>query len=94
MKKLKPKSTICVHKKSDGYLTVKIDESGYKSEKVIGLNQSGMCLVNHEGVDYFDDNTLARLLYENHNENQGISNVESSKLQDILRNVEFVECVD
>ncbi len=94
MKKLKPKSTICVHKKNHDCLTEEVNESGSKSEKVIGLNQSGMSLINHDGVDYFDDNTLARLLYENDNENQELRNEASRELQDILRKVEFVECVD
>ncbi len=94
MKKFKLKSTISIHKAGPGSLTVIVNDSASQSEKVIGLKCHEKELVNSGGVDYFDDNTLARLLYEAHNKSQGLNNVESGNLQDILRNVEFVECVD
>ena len=94
MKKFKLKSTISIHKAGKDSLTVKVNDSDSQSEKVIGLKCPEKELVNYAGVDYFDDNTLARLLYEAHNKSLGLNNIESGKLQEILRNVEFVECVE
>ncbi len=94
MKKFKLKSTISIRKAGPGSLKVKVEDSGSHSEQVIGLEHPAEELMNHDGIDYFDENTLARVLYEAKSANQGLTDKEYGRLQEILRNGEFVECVD